>query len=411
MTFVQNAHRILYPILWAEDGVVFLKDSFENGVFSLFMFHEGHFDFIPRALALISKFFLNPIWIPYAYSILALLMWSFCLSYFARPTFERWMSKRHRFIFLLVCGLLPGHAEIPFSLNCMFYSLFVLSFYLIIEPGNASRKKYFYFGLVAFSSAQSFLLLPLSIFLGFKNKLNHQKVFGYILLVAFLTNLTFFLFSSGAPSSGRDFVFVPSHLFYLVEIFIDNFLVRGLFIPLLGAPGYGPWPTRWLQEDPRKFIFGLTFFQASVVWILCMAGLSYVIKKTPQIIKSGQVQIYLMFWIIAMAHYSLVGIVRETDFLRLQDDFRFVGRHAFLGSIATLLFIYGTFLYLNIPKNLKIALVLLFSLNLSYSAKIQFVKHDQIQLAKKLKKLDETGLVNNIILQPPGWKINEIRVK
>ena len=146
----RNFSLVIQPVLWAEDGIVFLKNAYELGTHSLLLPYAGYLHLVPRTVALFSTF-LPLQYVPLAFVSSALLV-HFCvaLHLFGSRIPLKVSSK---ILFGLASALVPHSGEVFLNLTNVQWFLALGCILLILsDPPLTKLQGFFDFLFITFAA-------------------------------------------------------------------------------------------------------------------------------------------------------------------------------------------------------------------------------------------------------------------
>src|SRR6185295_3403585 len=86
LLLVRQWHRLAHPMVWAEDGVVYLQEAYRDGLVSFVHPSSGYFHGIQR-LIVYALSLVPPTWVPFhwlviANTLAATLVYALCAGFF-----------------------------------------------------------------------------------------------------------------------------------------------------------------------------------------------------------------------------------------------------------------------------------------------------------------------------------------
>jgi len=200
--FLRRPDAILSPQFWAEDGVIFFKQSLENGP-SFFIPHAGYLHLIPRIVAFFSSFASICI-IPNIYNYFSVITTIFVAS---KIMSERWHIPYKPLISLSII-LVPHSGEIFSNITNLQWITSILILILVLQdnPKNYLQtiSDFSLLLLVGLTGPFVVLFLPLIIyrlFLRGRNPYNYAIIFLSIILAC---TQTYFMINSNCEIPGNQ---------------------------------------------------------------------------------------------------------------------------------------------------------------------------------------------------------------
>ena len=150
------------PQFWAEDSTIFFQRAFEHpAIGTLAEPYAGYFHVVPRAVALVTVWCVEPEWAPLIFNAAAIAIAAICLSLFGSRRFRR--TVRSDWARLAAC-LLAAHVhpsvEILSTLTNVHWYMTLAAPLLLIMPVHRRRDA----ALAAAAMAASGLSCPLLLF-------------------------------------------------------------------------------------------------------------------------------------------------------------------------------------------------------------------------------------------------------
>src|SRR5580704_15266992 len=139
--FFRQPAAILHPSFYAEDGLVFFKQQYENGfVAALATRYAGYLHIAPRLVAALCAFFCPLEHIPTAYAVVSLFIAAAITTFFFSPSFRSIVqSDALRAIVVLALTLMPNSDSVMRLAYLCWYLLFFLALLTVSRlPQKAS---------------------------------------------------------------------------------------------------------------------------------------------------------------------------------------------------------------------------------------------------------------------------------
>ena len=160
--------RIVHPVLWAEDGAIFLNKAYQIGAQSLFEFYGGWLHLLPRLIGLFFSGFpphLFPFhWMVNLITLVSILIASLCFSYFLSEDFRLILPNRSlRLLAAIAFCFSPGLFELLGNLANLhwFCSFFLFLVSLRSESAKLSYSQVIFSLLCVWSSGETIILFPI----------------------------------------------------------------------------------------------------------------------------------------------------------------------------------------------------------------------------------------------------------
>ncbi|MDF1761588.1 MAG: hypothetical protein P1U40_13735 [Coxiellaceae bacterium] len=204
LLFTRNTDNFLHPMLWAEDGAIFLPQMHQFGLKAFFMPFSGFLHSIGRTASLFASFFpyaLMPI--AYGYFALAaagLMAWSFLSDRFAFP-----------FKPLLMLSLILVHSSgEPFGSSCNLNEMTIILFFFLLFATPPTKKRQYVFDyilltLLSFNGPSVIIFSPLFAIKYLKLKTNFSLSQCIIAVAGACTQLLLIHFSGRVAGNAHHF--------------------------------------------------------------------------------------------------------------------------------------------------------------------------------------------------------------
>lgn len=281
------------PGFWAEDATYFFVQAFENGASTLFTPVYGYHFLLGRLIAYFATFW--PVYYsPLIYSWACLVVAAFVCSYFSKDTFKWIIPNRwHRIWVCVLIAIGPGTGDLFASLCNMSSGLTLLAFLILLErPFAFTKINIASLTFLALSAGQTFILIPLALFLWRQTKRKeYLRVVLWILIPMTLVNFVgnHFAGTQAGLLEYKNIILVP-------KILVENFFIRVFFVPFLGER----W-TAWVMSQ-SNFLF----------WPLC-ALIGYLAAKFSRStrIDRSKLAVLGVGVLVMLSSYGIIAIVRS----------------------------------------------------------------------------------------------------
>lgn len=235
----------IHPQLWGEEGTFFYAEAFNQGFNSLFNSCGGYFHVVPRLIAWMCVVLHVPLQaVPFVFAY----VWLFVLLLLVRSIWKHVpISDNNRFYFSISLMLIPIQSEIVMNITNLQWLLALFSFIIIAFPKKEYTATTFVKELVVlvlcgFTGPNFIVLMPLFIWIGFKNR-KGQAWLGQsgLVLVSVIIGLILaatLVINGGYERTEGEFYwlnpgFVQLAFIQLTYIFIGEFAVGVPFTVML----------------------------------------------------------------------------------------------------------------------------------------------------------------------------------
>lgn len=328
---VRNPTPILRAEFWAEDGAEFFSAALTEGWRSLFHPVYGYQFLLSRVIAYVATFF-PVIAAPYLYAGVCLIVDVLAIGYFARRQFSWIIASpllRASVCVLLATG--PGAGEVMMNLCNLMTPLTLLSFLVLLEdPDRLSWPRFGAILFLACSAGPVFLLAPLVLYLGWRNRDTRYLWLFLAMCPVFVANVVgnHLTGSRNGLLNYRFAVLVPKSL-------AENFSYRLFVLPLLGAT----WTAKVMSAAALVF-WPTCLAGASVLWFLWRRGLD---PRASLFWSDRPIVILLIGYACGISTFAGIMISRSYAVLQITREFGdplWHVRYAYLpGAIAILLWV------------------------------------------------------------------------
>ena len=306
---VRNPVPICRPEFWAEDADQLFITAMNRGVESILLPIYGYHFLIPRLIAYLAGFF-PIIIIPLLYTLSSLAFNALATGYFSRDGFS-WLIPRRSFR-VFICATLaigPGTAEVFLNLiNLASPLAFLAALILLEEPRHLSNRKLLALVILALSSGQTFLFLPLVIYLW--NLTGNRR---YALILAVISSLALINFI-GSTGASRE----AGLLNYEHGVAAPRIMLEQGFVRLLSAPLLGPNITGRLMKAPDYIFWPLLFASLSLILWACSSRWNRAPDRVALLTLTYAGAI-AAFGIIAVARNYAIGLIQRQGGTALWD--------------------------------------------------------------------------------------------
>lgn len=132
--FLRKPDAILNPQFWAEDSVVFFRDSITYGLSSIWHPHAGYLHVVPRIVAWVGKFFPFA-WIPSIYNLTSLILTVFVAGYIL---YSKRLDLPNKPLLALFIVLIPQTEYVIINLTNIQWILCLLLILVLIQQRATS---------------------------------------------------------------------------------------------------------------------------------------------------------------------------------------------------------------------------------------------------------------------------------
>lgn len=395
---VRSPDRIVSPELWAEDGIVFLKNAFEEN--SLLTPHLGYFQFIQRSVSEIVVS-LNLIGqLPFIFNLFSIVLASLTISIFATKIYAKIIPQKHLRLFLCIIIAAGGaHHEIIGNLtNTQWYlglfSIHLLTWLWYFKNNETSSKGTLTICLVlilsVLSSPQLLIFSPIALLFLLNSRIsksNKLLIFTFLLATCLqILSLLSYEHPSTNPSSiplSASFLVDVAHVIFtkvisqnLLPVNIMKVLSNGYILILSGLTLL---LLIWLA---KKFIYKHLFYILSLIY-LALSSIIIVIFTRRDVFT------------------NLSGLLKED--ISNENS----GRYFFLSFVIFILLSISLLSHISVKKSKSYFLIILillqvFSSLLFFQNRIALV---DTQWQKQVKKVERLRPGETVLLKtnPDGW--------
>jgi len=183
----KSSYFIENPRIWAEEGSVYFRDSYLNGIKSILSFHQGYFSIIPNTTLYLASLFSFK-YIPYFTVTLSLLFWYILYFLIININSKKFYSPLKEFLFLGIFFLSNYYQEIFLNtINLQFITPIILSIICLYDFNKLSKRSLYLINAIAFvcvfNGILSFVIIPFYLYKLIKI---NQKFTAYIILFLYI---------------------------------------------------------------------------------------------------------------------------------------------------------------------------------------------------------------------------------
>ena len=289
VVFYRRPDAFYHSQFWAEEGIVFYKDAFENGFSSLFYTCAGYYHLFPRLLACLAVSLQLPF---HVITILFCYAWLFILFLLVFYIWKRLpFQSFQKFAIVLVIVLLPLQSEVFMNQTNMQWIMALFPIIIFSSLNNNSTTHWLWLDIIVliitgFTGPNFTVLLPLFLFLVWFQKSIWRKqkpvLFLYAIAIAIglIGGLALMNHGSVSRTNATSFILLNEGFIKYVFaqywfMFIGKFVFKmPLIIMIIGCLLTGiffGWVLKQLfqKQIPHfvviSFIVGLLFLGSTII--------------------------------------------------------------------------------------------------------------------------------------------------
>jgi hypothetical protein len=259
---IKGFTKIYFSDIWAEDGKVFLQQSFQMGPIAIFNSYSGYYHTLPRLLTQFISFF-PALFIPFLISISCYTIYALVLVEIVRKEYD-WIIKDQwiKLILILLWCFNPGIDEVVGNLSNLHWLL--LTFLGLLSLRNVERNYSIFDIVIAFlcisSEGAVLIFLPVFAFRAIlkymlSKELKSSK--GELIILGLIILFSILNFTIRDNQSSISLSTVQLEVWY--QSFTSHFIM---------APILGDYFTFELMRTPTLFIISSIFFTIALTFFI-----------------------------------------------------------------------------------------------------------------------------------------------